>query len=113
VVGVSAVCDAVARAGEHLAQDMAAIPLSGPQSYVVVASPDYIARRGRPRHPKDLLDHDCIRARYSSGVMHDWEFEKAGQIMKVDPPAKLISTNMNLAMPAALAGAGLWASPHG
>lgn len=110
---VSGGYDAGVRYGEHLAQDMVAIPLSGPQHYVVVASPDYIARRGEPKHPKDLLNHDCIRARYSSGVMHDWEFEKAGQIMKVDPPAKLISTNMNLAMQAALAGAGIWATIDG
>ena len=91
---VSAGFDAGVRYGEHLAQDMVAVPLSGPQRYVVVASPAYIARRGTPKHPKDLLDHDCIRARYSSGVMHDLEFEKAGQIVKVDPPAKLISTNI-------------------
>src|SRR6478609_9290209 len=101
---VSGGYDAGVRYGEHLAQDMVAIPLSGPQHYVVVASPDYLARRGKPEHPKDLLDHDCIRARYSSGVMHDWEFEKAGQIVKVDPPAKLISTNMGLSMRAALDG---------
>lgn len=110
---VSGGYDAGVRYGEHLAQDMVAIPLSGPQHYVVVASPDYVARRGRPKHPKDLLEHDCIRARYSSGVMHDWEFEKAGQIMKVDPPAKLISTNMNLAMRAALDGVGIWATLDG
>ena len=110
---VSGGYDAGVRYGEHLAQDMVAIPLSGPQRYVVVASPDYVARRGRPQHPKDLLDHDCIRARYSSGVMHDLEFEKAGQIVKVDPPAKLISTNMNLAMRAALDGAGIWATLDG
>jgi DNA-binding transcriptional LysR family regulator len=110
---VSAGFDAGVRYGEHLAQDMVAIPLSGPQSYVVVASPAYIARRGRPRHPKDLLDHDCIRARYSSGVMHDWEFEKNGHVVKVDPPAKLISTHMGLAIRAALDGAGIWATIDG
>jgi DNA-binding transcriptional LysR family regulator len=110
---VSAGYDAGVRYGEHLAQDMVAIPLSGPQHYVVVASPAYVARRGRPKHPKDLLDHDCIRARYSSGVMHDWEFEKAGQIVKVDPPAKLIASNMGLAMRAALDGVGIWATLDG
>jgi DNA-binding transcriptional LysR family regulator len=110
---VSGGYDAGVRYGEHLAQDMVAIPLSGPQSYVVVASPAYLARRGRPKHPKDLLEHDCIRARYSSGVMHDLEFEKAGQVVKVDPPAKLISTNMGLAMRAALDGVGIWATLDG
>ncbi|MGY3619637.1 LysR family transcriptional regulator [Bradyrhizobium sp. USDA 10063] len=110
---VSGGFDAGVRYGEHLAQDMVAISLSGPQSYVVVASPAYVARRGRPSHPKDLLEHDCIRARYSSGVMHGWEFEKRGQLLKVDPPAKLISTNMGLAMRAALDGAGIWATLDG
>ena len=110
---VDAGFDAGVRYGEHLAQDMVAIPLSGPQSFVVVASPAYVARRGRPSHPKDLLEHDCIRARYSSGVMHDWEFEKGGQLMKVDPPARLILTNMGLAMRAALDGVGVWATLDG
>ena len=110
---VSGGYDAGVRYGEHLAQDMVAVPLSGPQSYVVVASLAYLPRRGRPKHPKDLLEHDCIRARYSSGVMHDLEFEKAGQIVKVDPPAKLISTNMALAMRAALDGVGIWATIDG
>jgi DNA-binding transcriptional LysR family regulator len=110
---VSAGFDAGVRYGEHLAQDMVAISLGGPQSYVVAASPAYLARRGKPSHPKDLLKHDCIRARYSSGVMHDWEFEKGGQLVKVDPPAKLISTNMVLAMRAALDGVGIWATLDG
>jgi DNA-binding transcriptional LysR family regulator len=68
VVGESSFVDIVAhgfdagiRYGEHLARDMIAVSLGPPQRYVVVASPDYIARHGRPKHPKDLLDHGCIR----------------------------------------------------
>jgi DNA-binding transcriptional LysR family regulator len=110
---VSAGFDAGVRYGEHLAQDMVAISLGGPQRYIVVASPSYVARRGRPKHPKDLLDHDCIRARYSSGVMHDWEFEKGGRVVKVDPRAKLISTHMGLAKRATLDGVGFWATVEG
>ena len=110
---VSAGFDAGVRYGEHLAQDMVAISLSGPQRYIVVASPNYIARRGRPKHPKDLLDHDCIRARFSSGVMHDWEFEKGGRVVKLDPRPKLISTHMGLAKRATLDGVGFWATVEG
>src|ERR1700761_8278601 len=47
--------DAGGRYGEHLAQDMIAVPLSGPQRYALVASPDYVARHGKPKHPKDML----------------------------------------------------------
>ena len=82
--------DAGVRYGEHLAQDMIAVPLGPPQRYAVVASPDYIARHGKPKHPKDMLDHRCIRIRYGRGILPDWEFEKAGRVVKASPPAKLI-----------------------
>ena len=52
----------------------------------------------RPKHPKDLLDHACIRTRFGSGAMLDWEFEKAGRVVKVSPPAKLIATYLGLAL---------------
>ena len=99
--------------GEHLAQDMIAVPLGPPQRYAVVASPQYVTRHGRPSHPKDLLDHAAIRTRFGSGTMLDWEFEKAGRIVKVSPPAKLIGTYLGLAMQAALDGVGFWMSFEG
>jgi DNA-binding transcriptional LysR family regulator len=105
---VGAGFDAGVRYGEHLAQDMIAVPLGSPQRYAVVASPHYVARHGRPGQPKDLLDHDCIRARFGSGVMLDWEFEKAGRVVKVAPRAKLIATHLGSAMQAAVDGVGFW-----
>jgi DNA-binding transcriptional LysR family regulator len=110
---VDAGYDAGVRYGEHLAQDMIAVSLGPPQRYALVASPDYIARRGRPKHPKDFLGHDCIRTRFGSGVIFDWEFEKAGRVVKVSPPAKLIATYLGLAMRAALDGVGFWATFEG
>ena len=61
---VEAGFDAGVRWGEHLAQDMIAIPLGGPQRYAVVATPDVVAKHGRPKHPKDLLDLPCLRTRF-------------------------------------------------
>ena len=110
---VGAGFDAGVRYGEHLAQDMIAVSLSPPQRYAVVASPDYIEKHGRPKHPKDLLDHASIRTRFGSGAILDWEFEKAGRIVKVSPPAKLIGTYLGLAMQAALDGAGFWMTFEG
>ena len=85
IVGESSFVDIVAggfdagvRYGEHLAQDMIAVSLGAPQRYAVVASREYVAQHGSPKHPKDLLDHACIRTRFGSGAMLDWEFEKAG-----------------------------------
>src|SRR5277367_6069722 len=98
--------DAGVRYGEHLAQDMIAVSLSPPQRYAVVASPHYIAQHGRPKHPKDLLDHRCVRIRYGRGQMQDWEFEKAGRVVKVSPAAKLIVNYPGVAQRAACDGFG-------
>ena len=110
---VAAGFDAGVRYGEHLAQDMIAVPLGPPQRYAVVASAQYVAQHGRPKHPKDLLDHPCIRIRFGSGAMLDWEFEKAGRVVKVSPPAKLIATYLGLALRAAHDGVGFWLTFEG
>jgi DNA-binding transcriptional LysR family regulator len=100
--------DAGVRYGEHLAQDMIAVSLGGPQRYAVVASPDYVVRHGKPKHPKDLLDHRCIRIRFGRGTLLDWEFEKAGREMKVSPAPSLIANYPGLARRAAYEGLGFW-----
>ena len=105
---VDAGYDAGVRYGEHLEQDMIAISLGPPQRYTLVAAPDYLARHSRPKHPRDLLNHACIRVRFSSGAILDWEFEKAGRAVKVSPPAKLVVNHPGPAMRAALDGVGFW-----
>ncbi len=105
--------DAGVRYGEHLAQDMIAVALGPPQRYAVVASPDYVARHGRPKHPKDMLDHKCIRVRFGRGTMLDWEFEKAGRLLKVSPAAKLIVNYPGAAYRAARDGSGFWLTFEG
>jgi len=120
IVGESSFIDIVARGfdagvryGEHLAQDMIAVSLGPPQRYAVVATAQYIAQHGRPKHPRDLLRHACIRTRYSNGVMNDWEFEKAGRVVKVAPPPKLVTTDLGMAMRAVCDGVGFWATLGG
>ncbi|MTV17430.1 MULTISPECIES: LysR family transcriptional regulator [Bradyrhizobium] len=105
--------DAGVRYGEHLAQDMVAVPLGAPQRYAIVASSAYVAKHGRPMHPKDLLAHPCIRSRFSNGVMFDWEFEKSGRVVKISPPAKLTATHLGLALRAVHDGVGYWATFEG
>ena len=120
IVGESSFVDIVAggfdagvRYGEHLAQDMIAVSLGAPQRYAVVASREYVAQHGTPKHPKDLLEHSCIRTRFGSGAMLDWEFEKAGRVVKVSPPPKLIATYLGLALRAVHDGVGFWLTFEG
>jgi DNA-binding transcriptional LysR family regulator len=81
-------CVAGIRYDERLEQDMIAVPI-GPrvQRFATAASPAYLDRCGRPQHPRDLLNHACLRGRFSSGVMSPWEFECDGEVVRVDPSA--------------------------
>ncbi|MCX5519404.1 LysR substrate-binding domain-containing protein [Kaistia defluvii] len=119
---LAAGCDAGIRYDERLEQDMIAVPI-GPrvQRFATAAVPAYLDRRGRPEHPRDLLEHDCIRGRFSSGSMAAWEFEREGEIIRVDPSGPLIvqaGPATDLAVDAALAGTGIlylfedWLRPH-
>jgi len=115
-------CDAGIRYDERLEQDMIAVPI-GPriQRFACAAAPDYLARCGHPRHPSDILAHACLRFRFNSGVMPLWEFARAKETVKVDPPARLIvqaGAAVDLAIDAAVAGAGIiylfedWLRPY-
>lgn len=72
-------CVAGIRYGEHLAQDMIAVPI-GPryQQLALAASASYLSARGSPSHPREVLNHECIRMRFTSGVLTAWDFERAG-----------------------------------
>lgn len=103
--------DAGIRYEERLEQDMVAVPI-GPrvQRFAAAASPAYLDRRGRLAHPRELLDHDCLRGRFSSGAMPAWEFERDGEAVKVDTKGPLIvglGATVDLAVDAAVAGSGI------
>lgn len=118
---VASGCDAGIRYGERLEQDMIAVPI-GPrtQRFAVAASPAYLARRGMPGHPRDLLRHACLRGKFLSGAMPPWEFERDGQTLSVEPSGPLIVTltEADVAVKAAMAGHGIiylfeeWLEPY-
>ena len=108
---LAAGADAGIRYEERLEQDMIAVPI-GPrvQRFALAAAPDYLAKHGTPRHPRQLLDHACIRQRFASGAMvGDWEFERAGEQVRVDPSGPLVVTvvAVDMAISAAVAGLGI------
>ncbi len=108
---LAAGCDAGIRYDEKLEQDMIAIPI-GPreQRFATAASPDYLDRRGRPEHPRDLLGHACLRGRFASGAMTAWEFERGEAFVRLDVTGPLIvrvGAATDLAVEAAVAGSGV------
>ena len=119
---LAAGCDAGIRYVERLEQDMIAVPI-GPrvQRFATAAAASYLDRHGRPSHPRELLSHACLRGRFASGAMTEWEFERAGEVVRVDPSGPLIvqaGAASDLAVDAAIAGTGViqlfedWLRPH-
>ena len=119
---LAAGCDAGIRYDDRLEQDMIAVPI-GPrvQRFASAASPAYLDHHGRPRHPRELLGHACLRGRFPSGTMTPWEFERDGEVVRVDPGGPLIvrvGGATDLAVDAAISGAGIvylfedWLRPH-
>ncbi|MET3899475.1 DNA-binding transcriptional LysR family regulator [Devosia sp. UYZn731] len=115
-------CDAGIRYEERLEQDMIAVPI-GPrtQRYALGAAPKYLDRHGRPQHPRDLLDHACLRSRFSGRAMAPWEFHRDGEVVRIDATGPLIvqaGGGSDLAVDVAIAGGGIvglfedWLRPH-
>lgn len=119
---LAAGCDAGIRYDDRLEQDMIALPI-GPrvQRFATAASPAYLQARGRPEHPRDLLQHACLRGKFPSGAMPLWEYERDGETVSVDPGGPLVfrvAGAVDLAVKAALDGLGViylfedWLKPY-
>ncbi len=68
----------------------------------LVASPAYLARRGTPRTPDDLLVHDAINR-----VNDEWPLLHDGRVIRIHPRARFTADNGAALVPAALAGLGI------
>ena len=119
---LAAGCDAGIRYDERLEQDMVAIPI-GPrvQRFAAGAASAYLDRHGRPAHPRDLLGHACMRGRFPSGTMIVWEFERDGEVVRIEPQGPLLVSvggATDHAVEAAVAGVGIvslfedWLRPY-
>ena len=63
-----------------------------------------------PQHPSDLMNHNCIRHRFESGRLSSWEFERHGEVIRVNPPESLVANAMELELAAACGGLGIIAT---
>jgi DNA-binding transcriptional LysR family regulator len=99
--------DAGIRTGDTVPRDMIAVPFGGPLSFSVVAAPSYFLQHKKPRTPQQLMSHQCIRARWPSGTLYRWEFERQGEKCLLDVPGLLTLDEPSLMRDAAIAGAGV------
>jgi DNA-binding transcriptional LysR family regulator len=77
-----------------------------PARRVLCASPAYLKRRGTPRHPKELRDHDCLTYGHLATGMQ-WKFTGRDGDHWLQVPWKLCTNNAEVLRDAAVAGRGL------
>lgn len=96
------------RVGDHIHEDMIAVRLTPPLKVAYFASPGYLEKHGRPKQPKDLLRHNCIRYRYiASKRFAEWRFNADEGVVAVDVRGSLIVNSTNALVRAAREGLGI------
>ena len=100
--------DAGVRLGDIIDKDMIAVPISPEMRMLVVATPGYFAKAGRPRTPQELAGHCCINLRLPTlRGLYAWEFERAGRAQRVRVDGQLTFNSIFHIREAALDGFGL------
>ncbi|WP_115720566.1 LysR family transcriptional regulator [Gallaecimonas mangrovi] len=78
------------------------------QQLCCFASPQYLARRGVPSHPDQLVAHDTVNLRFqSSGQPMRWPFQVEGKKVELTPRAGIVVDASDALLAALLAGAGI------
>ncbi|MFI4889933.1 MAG: LysR family transcriptional regulator [Steroidobacterales bacterium] len=83
----------------------------GSSRMLVVASPEYLGKHGEPRHPKDLIHHECL-AYSGTARQHTWEFLVDGRPQAFPIRSRLQANNGDALVDAAIAGFGLTYAPE-
>ncbi len=104
--------DAVVRTGSPADSRLTARRLGAFRS-LLVASPDYLAQRGVPRTPDDLLEHACLHYRYpNSGKLEAWPLRRAPGEQELPLPTTMICNNIETRVCFALRGRGIACLPE-
>lgn len=100
--------DAGIQLGEVIDRDMIAVAVSSELRLIVVGAPLYFARRPKPKHPRDLVQHDCINWHSRPDARpYRWEFTENGRDFSVAVPMRVLTTDPALLVRLACAGVGL------
>jgi DNA-binding transcriptional LysR family regulator len=99
--------DAGIRLGQFIAADMVAVRLTPPFPFVVVGSPDYLHRRGRPERIDDLRQHACLRMRRANGSIAPWSFLSGNKAIDAIVSGPFIANDFPTLIGAAIEGLGL------
>ncbi|MEV4607035.1 LysR family transcriptional regulator [Neorhizobium sp. LMR1-1-1.1] len=105
---VAARYDVALRIGEVIEKDMVGVRLGPELRQIAVAAPDYLQLHGQPRHPRDLVNHRCIRWRWPGrATPYAWEFFENEAWFSVTVDGPLIFSDKESALSATLKGVGI------
>jgi DNA-binding transcriptional LysR family regulator len=113
---VAAGFDAGIQLGETIDRDMIAVPVTGDIRMTVVGAPSYFALHGRPKQPRDLVEHECLNWHPSPDApAYRWEFTEPvrkgtanrRRELVVAAPGRVLSADIAVNIRLALDGFGL------
>ena len=100
--------DAGVRLGELIDKDMIAVPMSGDIRLIVVGSPSYFKRHKKPKHPRELVEHECINWHpTASAPPYRWEFNEKGRDFSVAVQSRVLTTDPEINIRLAREGVAL------
>jgi DNA-binding transcriptional LysR family regulator len=105
--------DAGVRLGEQVEKDMIAVRISPDLEMMVVGSPAYFEKHGKPETPHELTRHNCINLRLpTKGGLYSWEFERDGRPLNVRVEGQFTCNDVLMNVDAAINGLGLICLPN-
>jgi DNA-binding transcriptional LysR family regulator len=100
--------DAGVRLSEAIERDMVQVRLTDSFRFVVVGAPEYLARRGTPQRPEELLRHECLTFRsQTTGALYAWELERGRRTWRVPVRGGVVTNDHMVAVSLAAQGLGL------
>ena len=87
---------------------MVSVRLTKPVRFVVVGTPEYLARHGTPERPEDLLRHECITFRSTTtGALYAWELERGRRTWRLPVRGGVVTNDGNVSVALSKLGLGL------
>ncbi|WP_320198633.1 LysR family transcriptional regulator [Agrobacterium sp. rho-13.3] len=99
--------DAGFRYGHTVPEDMVALALTGPQRWVVAASPAYLQERGTPNAIDDLAQHTCLQLLLGDNAAFRWELSDGDETVRLRVPGSITINDTATTIAVAKAGLGL------
>lgn len=105
---VSSGIDAAIRSATMLEQDTHAVPIGPALDMAIVASPEYLERKGTPRSASELISHDGICFVFDgSGQLAPWNFGSKDGVHSATPRPRMVANDLESLLSFAEAGLGL------